>query len=402
MKILNKTTQLSYFTITLVFFLILLIVSSLFWIESKNTFASGSLKSNWTIETTENITSHAISEKGSFIAVGSETGLISIFNEAGELLFDHQFEDPILDIEFTFDESSILVKCYSVFCIDITEQRTVWEKFYKPENFFIQDFWVFKDGKIGFLASSLHNLENYYFLTNSEGATIETPKKLPDTYSRYKLTPSPDGKLLIWSTGKGVIECISYYAFVHWNKQISVDGNTSSKKYPFLQDISNDGNICISFKQRVNNEELYHLFLANIDGVILWQTDVKEPITKVSFSQKKDVLLVTTSSTLLLYDLSGDCILSKERFGYKIDNAEIFYSNFFITYTPKTDLRPFYLQKEIVELNWRKHLIWRKHSLSTRKTEFSLTDNGLVFIEVNLPNQITYFKYQFSDQKRKV
>ncbi len=387
-------------------FFVVVLLSLLFFILfsffSHNDFAKGTLTESWTITIDENISCHDISSKGNFVAAGTQAGVIFLYNKKGEEIFSHDFGNPILDLQFSFDETTLLVQCYSIYCIDITEQRVTWEKYYQPDSFYIQDFWVFQDGKIGFLASSLNSLENYYFLTNSEGVTIDTPYKLPNSSNRFQITPSPDGKLLIWTTEEGTIECMSYFGFVHWSKQITFPGKEISGEYPFLQTINNNGVVAICFPSNTTGAQSSTLLIVNMEGVVLWESTYGAPVKSVDFSSQKNTILVATDSIVYLYDLSGDCLLTKEKFGYNINNTEVFYSHYLVSYSPTNELRPRYLQKEIIELNWLQYDIWRKHANATTRSEFSGTDNGYIFLEVNLPNRLTLYQYHFLDPIRKV
>ncbi|MDD4029206.1 MAG: hypothetical protein PHX86_05830 [Caldisericia bacterium] len=390
---------------TLPFYLVLslVLVCLFFYFQySRQTFAQGSLEKMWQMELDCNISAHTVSSKGKYIAVGDTNGMIRVYTQDGSEYFTHQFEDPILDLQFSFDETSVLVRCYSIYCIDLTEQRIVWEKFYQPEQYFIENFWVFQDGKIGYLASSLTKLESIYFLTNSEGVTIEEPKNLPMAHVRCQTTPSPDGKLLVWTTEEGTIECISYYGFVHWNKQVSFSNRSSSDPYPFLQDINNNGDICISFPQMQVDTEMTTSLLINIEGIVLWERTTKDPVQTLAFSHKRDTILIGTQKEVQLFDLSGNLLHTKKVFGYQVKQADVFYSHLLIQYQPTSEIRPRSFQKGIVELNWLDNIVWRKHTIETTKTEFSIADNGYVFLEVSYPQTFSFYKFHFNKTQRKV
>lgn len=394
-------TKHNYWTNYLILSLVLLCFFFFFQF-SKNSFAQGSLKKLWQKELNSTISSHTVSSNGKFVAIGDQDGFVHVYDQNGAEYFSHQFQFPILDLAFAFDETSLYVRCYSVYCIDLTEQRIVWEKYYQPDQFYIEDFWVFQDGKIGYLASSLTQLQRYYFLSNSDGVTIEEPKGLPNTHFRYRITPSPDGKLLIWTTEEGSIECMSYYGFVHWNKQVSFSNQTSSDSYPFLQDINNNGDVCISFSQNTEEASLHTILMINLDGVILWERTTKDPVKILSFSHHKESVLVGTSKQAQLYDLSGNMLQENKIFGYRVESAQIFYSHLLIQFQPNSEIRPSFFQKGIVELNWMDNVIWRKHTIENSRTGFSLADNGYAIIEVCYPKKFSFYMFHFNNTQRKV
>jgi hypothetical protein len=398
-----KTIRMKPNTLPFYMILILLIVCLFFYFQySRHSFAQGVLEEMWHIEIDCPIASHTISSKGNYVAVGDTNGMVHVYSQDGSEHFSHQFDFPILDLQFSFDEASLLVRCYSVYCIDLVEQRISWEKFYQPDNYYIENFWVYQDGKIGYLASSLKQLESIYFLTNSEGVSIEEPKQLPTTHVRYHITPSPDGKLLVWTTEEGTIECISYYGFVHWNKQVSFSNQSSSDPYPFLQDINDNGDICISFSHLQGDAEITTILLINIDGVVLWERTSTEALQTLAFSHQRDTILVGTHKNVQLYGLSGNLLHTKKIFGYQIEQTDIFYSHLLIRYRPTSEIRPRSFQKGIVELSWLDNIIWRKHTIETTKTEFSIADNGYVFLEVSYPQKFSFYKFHFNKTQRKV
>ena len=205
----------------------------------------GSLLICWAKKSSAFINSEAISNFGKYIATGTNLGLLTVYDRAGNVVLEKLFKDPILDVKFSYDESYVYVKSYSVYAVNIRNNSVSWEKFLK--NYYVSDFFPFRDGRLGFLFTSKTDLTNLYIYTDSKGGNIKQ-FKLPETYGRFKVITSSNGKYILFSTEDGNIYNVRYDGYVNWNTHLEPPIFIDAKlNYPLLIDINNDGFTCICY-----------------------------------------------------------------------------------------------------------------------------------------------------------
>ena len=375
-----------------IFIIVFLIGVSIFFLFGFM-LPEGSLSLCWSKEFQAFINAEAISNLGKYVAIGTNLGLLTVYDRNGSVVLEKLFKEPILDIKFSFDESYVYVKTYSIYAINMINNSVSWEKFLK--NHYVSDFFPFRDGKLGFVFTSKTELSNIYIYTDSKGRNIKQ-FRLPEVYGKFKLRASTNGKYLLFSTDDGNIYNLRYDGYVNWNMYLDPPVFISAEfNYPILQDINNEGFSCIGYTYEQFNTKGNILSLFDLSGKILWQKEFKSKINSLNFSPDSRKLSITHSSGIKVYRIDGSILYENNQYGYEPVFSLISSTNFLVGYSSTGDRNYSSFSKEvIIQLFslYRKKPLYQK-KLNSQSNYFLISSDGFYFFEILKPFSVKLYKY---------
>jgi len=378
-------------TYNLFIILVILVLSILFSFSFM--LPEGSVSLCWAKESPAFINAEAISNFGKYVAVGTNLGLLTVYDSNGKVVLEKLFKEPILDLKFSYDESHIYVKSYSVYAVNIKNNSVVWEKFLK--NHFVSDFYPFKGGNLGFVFTSKTELSNLYIYTDYRGRNIKQ-FELPEAYGRFKINASLNGKYLLFSSDEGSVYNIRYDGYVNWNTFLDPPiYKNSTDSYPILQEINNDGSTCISYTYEKFGKKGNILSFFDINGQIIWQKEFDSKINSINFSQDSKKVGLSNSSGVIIYRTDGTILYVNNQYGYESVISLVLPTSFLVGYMPTED-ESYLASKRSIIIKffslYSKKLIYQKR-LNSKNDYFLLSHDGLYFFEISKPFLIKLYKY---------
>lgn len=374
-------------------FIILVLLGLTIFFSLSFILPEGSVSLCWAKESPAFINAEAISNFGKYVAVGTNLGLLTVYSSDGKVVLEKLFKEPILDLKFSYDESHIYVKTYSVFAVNIKKNSVSWEKFLK--NHYVSDFYPFKGGNLGFIFASKTDLSNLYIYTDYRGSNIKQ-FELPEVYGRFNINASQNGKYLLFSSDDGNIYNIRYDGYVNWNTYLDppVYKNLSNG-YPILQEISNDGFSCISYTYEKFGKKGNILGFFDLNGQMLWQKEFKSKINGINFSPDSRKVSIINASGVKIYRTDGTILYEKDQYGYEPFKSLLLPTYFLVGYSEAQDETYLASRRSvIVQLFslYSKKLLYQKR-LNPKSDYFLVSNDGFYFFEISKPFLIRLYKY---------
>lgn len=376
-----------------IFIIIILLSISIFFLLSF-TLPEGSLTICWAKESPGFINAQALSNFGKYVAIGTNLGLLTVYDRDGKVVLEKLFKEPILDLKFSYDESYIYVKTYSVYAVNIRGNSVSWEKFLK--NNYISDFFPFRSGNLGFVFTSKTELSNIYIYTDYRGRNIKQ-FELPEAYGRFKIKASPNGKYLLFSTDDGNIYNLQYDGYVNWNTYLDPPVFiTPSVGYPILQEISDEGFSCISYTYEQFGKKGNILNFYDLSGNILWQRNFSSRINSLQFSPDSKKISITYSSSIKVYKTDGSVLYEHTQYGYEPIFSSVLFTTFLIGYSSTKNNSNYSVSNKGIIIQffslYGKKLLYQK-KIDLRSSHFLVSCDGVYFFEVLKPFLIKLYKY---------
>lgn len=387
-----KRKKLNWFNTYNIFVILFLLGLSIFFSFSFM-LPKGHISLCWAKESPAFINAEAISNFGKYVAVGTNLGLLTVYDSDGKVILEKLFKEPILDLKFSYDESHIYVKTYSVYAVNIKKNSVSWEKFLK--NNYVSDFFPFKDGNLGFIFTSKTDLSNLYIYTDYRGRNIKQ-FKLPEIYGTFKINASQNGKYLLFSDDEGNIFNLRYDGYVNWNTYLDppVYKNLSNN-YPILQEISNDGFSCISYTYEKFGKKGNILSFFDLNGQILWQKECKSRINGINFSPDSKKVSIIDSSGVRIYKIDGTILYKNNQYGYVPITSLVLPTSFLVGYSQTQDETYLTSRRGIIVQFFSLYsnkLLYQKR-LNSKNDYFLVSSDGFYFFEISKPFLIRLYKY---------
>ncbi len=391
---LNKKMLLIYHTIVLVTAL----VTSIIFLSTKLMLPEGALAAQWSHRFDHYINAVAMAPFGGSVAIGSSDGQVSIYHKNGTLLLEKNFKDPIQGLFFSMDEETLYVKTYNIFKLDIANNSVPWEKF--KANHYVKDFWVYRNGNLGFLFASKTSVSYIFLLTDRNGRTLHE-FDLPDLYDSFESASASSGDYLFFATESSDLYHMNVDGMVNWMMRLDPQA-IKTNHYPLLFDINQDGEICLAYAYEQYGKKGYMAVYINKQGDILWKVDVQQALISVQFSSDGKKILINTLDDLMIYRKDGTRMFRSDQFGYQSLAADIFPSGLLINYFSKQLSRTHYwtANEELpsnsvlrwVNIDYRK-VKWQKR-IDKKDQHFMLSMDGRTCLELVRSGEITYYEYK--------
>ena len=388
-KTFNKSTVLGSIVVVLVFISLCVVFIKI--------LAGRDLSLKWSKDIPDKINCHTLSYSGDMVGIGTDTGFCYVYNQVGKKVFEKKFPFPILSLKFSYNNNFLYIKGSSLFAVDLSTQKIVWEKFKK--DYIVDDFWVFRDGskngRFGILMRSKKDITRIYQYLDQKGQTIKE-FVLPEIFGNCSLSASVDGKYLFLSLQEGDLYLFQSDSMAVWNIHLDPpvkEVNNEYPGYPIFQTVTQDGSVCLAYIAEEYGKDLFISELINNKGSTLWKNNLSSPITGLMMSPDEKKILVTTQNKFIVNEISGKTLYSQDQFGYKPSVTRLGTSNVlvgFLSSEESNESEKNTLVFKLISLN-RKQVLWQKRT-GTDALDFSIGKNGYVFVEISL-HRVKLYRY---------
>lgn len=381
---------------TILILILALVVFVFFSVELVQIFAKRELSLRWTQSISDKINCHAVSYSGDLVGIGTDTGFCYVFDQSGKKVFEKKFPFPVLALKFSFNSHFLFIKSYSLFAVNLTTQKIVWEKFKK--DYVVEDFWVFResngDSRCGVFMHSTKDITLLYQYLDQKGQTVKEFTLTPEVFGNYSLTTSINGKYLLLSLQEGDLYLFQSDGIVVWNIHLDPPVKEVSSvfpSYPIYQAVTKDGSVCLAYPAEEYGKDLFVSELINNKANIVWKNILSTPITGLTLSPDERKVMISSRNRLVVFEISGKTLYSLDQFGYKPSVTSLGTTNVLVGFLPDEDTKAREdnaVVFKLISLN-RKHVLWQKRSVKDF-IDFSMAQNGYVFVETSLHRVIFY------------
>jgi outer membrane protein assembly factor BamB len=377
-------------------FIVTFILGSLFLFFSY-VLPEGVLSNQWKIDIDEYINAYTISSWGQRIAIGTDQGQVFVYDHKGQLIYEKNFKDPIQGLYFSDKGEYLYVKTYNLLMLDIANNSVLWEKF-KP-NHYVDKFWVFHGGNLGFLFSSKTSLGHIFLLTDKKGVTLHE-FNLPELYEDFESDCSPNGKFLFISTEGSDLYHMNLDGMVNWMMRLDPPASKLNYEYPIAFDINPEGEVVLAYSFEQYGKKGHQVVYINDSGEIMWRSDTNQALLKLEFSSDGQKILVNTTDDLFVLRKDGTRLFDEDQFGYHSLDSRLYatyltisyYSKHLLSLVPSSiqELPPEALIRSITldtsKIKWQKR-IKQKDQL------YIISTDGRHFLEVVKPGSVKFYGY---------
>lgn len=356
-------------------------------------FSKRELKQIWADEIKARINCHTVSNSGELVCLGTDTGFCYMYDQTGKKVFEKKFPFPILDLKFSYDQALLYVKGSSLFAINLSNQKVVWEKVKK--NYLVEDFWIFRDGKAGILFRASKDITLVYQYLDKFGQTLKE-NTLSDIFGRFSCYPSSDGKYFLISQIEGDLYLYQSDGIVVWNIHLDPPVKDNKEQYPILQSVTKSGSVFLAYTGEEYGKDLNITLQIDNKSNTIWKSNQTSPISGILLSPDEKKLLITTENKFIVYEIADktlNILYSLDQYGYKPSITRLGTTNVlvgFVSTDSPIDTGKSSLVYKLISLNQNK-VLWQKRS-TTDVFDFSVVNKGYVFVETT-PHRIMYYRY---------
>jgi hypothetical protein len=377
-------------------FIVSIILSFLFLLFSF-VLPEGALSYQWKLDVGDYINAFTLSSYGQHVAIGTDQGQVYIYDHQGQLIYEKNFKDPIQGLYFSDKGEYLYIKTNNILMLDISSNSILWEKF--KTNHYVDKFWVFQGGNLGFLFSSKTSLSHIFLLTDKKGVTLHE-FNLPELYEDFECECSPNGKFLFISTEGSDLYHMSLDGMVNWMMRLDPPAIKISYEYPIVFDINPKGEVALAYTFEQFGKKGYQVVYINDLGETLWRLDTKQTLMKIEFSADGQKVLVNTSDDLFVLRTDSSRLFDADQFGYHSLDSRLYTTYLIISYYSKylLSLVPSSMQELPPEALIRTMTLdtgktkWQKR-INKKDQFFMISTDGRLFLEVVKPDSVKFYGY---------